>query len=166
MYLILCLIHQLSLVTGAVLIGFDMGKLQMVNALYCISMMFRATGNFISYLERLPAVIGLFLVIRRGEPDPSYHEYASLVMGINGWSLDDVEVANLLSVLNGPWWIQDMIIVYLAEDDDSTKEAVVKRIVLALCRTVFSSMPDVPMPSRWTKVSGSFSESEHFHGMA
>jgi hypothetical protein len=147
---IICFIHALALVTGSLLVGAGNGKCLMVNSLYCISMLFRSSGVYINFLEGLEDVVAAFLDIRPGVPDPSCKRYAESVLLLIGWDLGDPDVQSLHLLLNGPWWDHDHIIVY--GRCGSNFHDVVREVTLILYRTIFSSLPDVPMPSRWTKV--------------
>jgi hypothetical protein len=150
LYAILCLIHALSLVTGSLLVGVGDGKLEMVNSMYCISMLFRSSGAYVSFLEPLEAVVRAFIDVRHGVPDPACRLFAETVVQLIGWDVENPDVQELLLLLNGPWWDHDNIVVYgkLGCNIDE----VVREVTSLLYRVIFACMPDVPMPSRWTKV--------------
>ena len=90
--------------------------------------------------------------MEQGFPDPVVQERNECVVRALG--VDASRLAELGSVLNGDWTQKHRLLHVSPHPCDARRrEQLVKHIANCLLETCFSSLPDVPIPSRWSKVS-------------
>ena len=145
------------LVVGFLLTLLGSGQLEAVNALYSIAQMLRTPGYYVTFLSSVHKAVDYYLEVRQGAPPPECREYAEAVIRHDNWDVSNPDIRDLLRLLNGEWWDNSALVHYLGNGADviADRVALVRNITRALLVCLFSSMPMIPMVSRWTKVFGS-----------
>lgn len=151
--ILFCFLHQLHLVSGLLLTIPADGTMFFISAMYSTCNLLRTPGYFHRMLDVLKVVVRRLLQVRPGPAPHGARERSERVLAFLGIELDSPAYQMLLNVLNGFWC--DGRLVHHCTGPDCCKngwETTVYRVEQVLLYTVFAHVPEVPMPSRWTRV--------------
>ena len=84
--------------------------------------------------------------------DPEATERSKLILLTNGWDPADPDLALLVEIAND-WWSDTTMIGHRCRCRGGvcTVDSIVHRLASALSKTLLSSRPEIPIPSRWWK---------------
>jgi hypothetical protein len=108
LFAVFCMIHQVNLVTGLVLISLGAGKFELVNDLYGVALLLRTPGFFQALLRNVEGMVQEYLVIIDDQAipvDPTAADCSRLILLLNGWDPQDPDLVDLVMILNDRWRI-------------------------------------------------------------
>lgn len=162
MFVVLCNVHQLYLVTGALLRCFGEGRLELINHLYCSALLLRGPNSFTAYIRAIEAAVAQKAIVVKRPPDASWRATALQALESFGWAEGDREVDEFLGTFNGNWSEEWRVPHYCTCSPPCRRSDVVRRMVSLLVSFLASCRPHLPQPSRWLKIY----ESLQFFGPA
>lgn len=149
-----CLIHQLHIVSSAMLACLadsgGSGTNHTISRLFSASMLMRVPGYFDKVTSTVCNIVTAQLVIRHGHPPQGLRE--AKIKILLALALDVADYEELLDTLNGDWRVHGRLEVYMPDVPDDRSQ-VIAHVTTVLLATVFRSLPDVPSPSRWARIS-------------
>jgi hypothetical protein len=152
MFLVYCMIHQLALSSGLLLGLVDTDKMELVNSLYSIALLLRTPGCFQVMLNLLDLVVRDFIVITDDPVDPAATATSWDILSILGWDTSDPLVVEIISILND-WWRKQWGLIHNCNcATRCAKDTLAARLTKVLTWLLLGARPDIPMPSRWTRV--------------
>jgi hypothetical protein len=156
--ILFCFLHQVHLVSGLLLTLPSDGTMFFISAMYSACNLLRTPGYFHRMLDVVKVVVRRLLDVRTRPPPHEARERSGRVLFFLGIDINSPLFQNLLNVLNGFWG--DGRLVHHCTGPECCEggwETTAYRVEQLLLYTVFAHVPDVPMPSRWTRVVTSLS---------